>query len=272
MPFLLPCSPQRAPGSSGLGARSPGSSSRWSGLRQLIRGFEFYYMLKWKIWMTFLRFLSCLSPTQKKWYSSCFRSRKALCFADRLIICNSLNSYSDFVSLFQCPFLKGAYSDPQARSGLGICSLIVCSFLSPHLSKFVVIYFSLSFFQLIFSLIMSLRALWGKHPVCFGHHWFCILKPLTKHCCVADLGSMESARWLYHSLCPQGSSDLLSLFFFSTIPLHTQTMLQEIKTKPKTLGSGHWSDHSVGFHFPWLDRLASCVTIHEMEQGLGRRY
>lgn len=96
--------------------------------------------------MRFLRFLSCLSPTQKKWYSSCFRSRKALCFVVRLIICNSLNCYSDFVSLFQCPFLKGAYSHPQARSGLGICSLIVCSFLSPHLSKFVVIYFSLSFF------------------------------------------------------------------------------------------------------------------------------
>ena len=95
--------------------------------------------------MTFLRFLSCLSHTHKKWYSSRFRSRKALCFVDRLIICNSLNSYSDFGFLFQCPFLKRAYSDPQARSGLGLCSLIVCSFLSPHLSKFVVIYFFLSF-------------------------------------------------------------------------------------------------------------------------------
>ena len=84
---------------------------------------------------------------------------------------------------------------------------------------------------------MSLRALWGVYPVCFVQRWFCTWKLLSKYCCVADLGSMEGAKGLYHSLCPQGSSGLLSLFLFSSIiPVYTQNMLQEMKTKTKTPG------------------------------------
>ena len=103
------------------------------------------------------------------------------------------------------------------------------------------IYFS----HLIFLLGMSLRALWGMYPLCFVHRWSWTRKLLSKPCCVADLVATEGAKWLYHSLCPQGSSDLLSLFLFSSIiPVYTQNMLQEMKTKQKTLGSCHWSVYS----------------------------
>ena len=135
--------------------------------------------------------------------------------------------------------------------------------------NYLFIYFS----HLMFFLGMSLRALWGMHPVRFVHGWFCTWKLPSEYCCVADrfhggcevIGSVSALKGL--QICSRFSSSLASS---QSIPKICCKKWKPNK-KPWVLVTDLCL-HSIDFIFPRLDQLVSCVRIHEMNQDSERRF
>ena len=142
-------------------------------------------------------------------------------------------------------------------------------FFSFTILTVVFIYFS----HLMFFLGMSLRALWGMHPVRFVHGWFCTWKLPSEYCCVADrfhggcevIGSVSALKGL--QICSRFSSSLASS---QSIPKICCKKWKPNK-KPWVLVTDLCL-HSIDFIFPRLDQLVSCVRIHEMNQDSERRF
>lgn len=144
LPFQVQRSPQCAPKSSGPGPRSPGiwfwPERPWAAHS----GVLIPLLIKLKIWMTVLGFLSHLSPTQKKCPLVVLKW-ESFCFVEGYIMCNPLNSY--FRPPLQCPFLREADRDPQVRYGSQHRFQISVFF--HHIYQFVTLDFLLLLFFLI---------------------------------------------------------------------------------------------------------------------------